>query len=227
MKKAFTLLELIFVIVVIGIIAAVAIPRMKSNSLREAAAQVLGHIRYTQHLAMSSDVYKDTDEEWYKKRWQIKFSNVGGSDDMWAYAIFYDRTADGNPNASETAINPSDMTKKLTGGYSGTIEYDDKEATQTLNLGHAYNVRDIDFEDCNINNNDHKKRIVFDYLGRPLTDSPKNLVNSFETSSKNLLLNKTCKIKLCSVDDCIDANEDQQVVISIQKETGYAEIIEN
>jgi len=225
MKKAFTLLELIFVIVVIGIVAAVFIPRIKTSDLEEAAIQLVSHIRYTQHLALSDDVYNAKDEHYYRRRWQIKFSKVQGSEYKWAYAIFHDRNADGNPNASETAINPADRTKKLTGGYSGTIEYEEKEATRKLNLGYAYGVKDIDFENCNINNNDGKKRIFFDYLGRPFTNSPKLLTTPFEKNDQSYLLDNTCKIILCKVDDCVDALENEKVTITIQRETGYTEII--
>jgi prepilin-type N-terminal cleavage/methylation domain-containing protein len=56
MKRfAFTMLELIFVIIVIGILAVLAMPSFNKNSLAEAAEQVAGHIRYTQHLAMVDD----------------------------------------------------------------------------------------------------------------------------------------------------------------------------
>ena len=61
MKKAFTMLELVFVLVVIGILAAVMIPNMQSTALREAAIQVVSHIRYTQHLAMIDDKFDTTD----------------------------------------------------------------------------------------------------------------------------------------------------------------------
>ena len=56
-KKAFTMLELVFVIVVSGILAATFIPRFDRDNLQEAADQVISHIRYTQHLAMVDDKF--------------------------------------------------------------------------------------------------------------------------------------------------------------------------
>ena len=44
MKKAFTMLELVVVIVVIGIIAAAALPRINDDHIAEAADQVMSHI---------------------------------------------------------------------------------------------------------------------------------------------------------------------------------------
>ena len=81
MKKAFTLLEMVFIIVVIGILAAVMIPRIKTNPVAEAAVKLLSQIRYTQHLAMIDDKFDSSNSVWYKNRWQIvlngnKFSIV-------------------------------------------------------------------------------------------------------------------------------------------------------
>ncbi|WP_434637820.1 type II secretion system GspH family protein [Sulfurimonas sp. NW7] len=70
MKKAFTLLELVFVIVVIGILAAVILPRVKTNPVAEAAVHLLSQIRYTQHLAIIDDKFTQNNT-WYKDRWQI------------------------------------------------------------------------------------------------------------------------------------------------------------
>ena len=229
MKKAFTLLELVFVIVVMGIIAAAVIPRTSSNALQEAAIQVVSHIRYTQHLAMVDDKFDSSDPTWYKDRWQLKFSNISGTDNRWGYAIFSDYTnKDGNPNENEIAINPLQREKRLTGGYSGLIEYGDSKATEELNLGHKYNINDIDFSGCAIANDDGKKRIFFDNLGRPFTDNPELLVNTHvDSSGKNLLLTGQCQIELCDVIDCSTATSTQKVVISIEPETGYACILDS
>ena len=83
MKKAFTMLELVFVLVVIGILAAVMLPQMQSTKLREAAIQVVSHIRYTQHLAMIDDKFNANDGLWFRKRWELLFGsslNAGGVD---------------------------------------------------------------------------------------------------------------------------------------------------
>jgi len=85
------LLELIIVIVVAGILAAVMIPRLERDNLREAANQVVRHIQYTQHLAMMNDVYDAGNPNWYQNRWSI---NLCSTD----YAV--ERS-----NASETAID--------------------------------------------------------------------------------------------------------------------------
>jgi prepilin-type N-terminal cleavage/methylation domain-containing protein len=70
-KSAFTMMELIFVIIVIGILSAVFIPRFGQNNLSQAANQLISHIRYTQHLALMDDEYNATNANWYQNRWTI------------------------------------------------------------------------------------------------------------------------------------------------------------
>lgn len=70
-RYAFTMLELVFVIIVIGILAVVAIPNFGSNALQTAAEQLASHIRYTQHLAMVDDKFDPTDATWFQNKWTI------------------------------------------------------------------------------------------------------------------------------------------------------------
>ncbi len=55
--RAFTMLELIFVIVVVGILSFMAASSFQRNTVQEATDQLLSHIRYTQHLAMMDDKF--------------------------------------------------------------------------------------------------------------------------------------------------------------------------
>ena len=75
MKKAFTLLELIFVIVVIGILVAVILPKTRTNPLEEATQKLLSYIKYTQHLSLMDDKYDKLSPNWYQKRWQLQINN--------------------------------------------------------------------------------------------------------------------------------------------------------
>jgi type II secretory pathway pseudopilin PulG len=86
------MLELIIVIVVAGILAAVMIPRLERDNLREAANQLVRHIQYTQHLAMVDDVYNAGDTNWYQNRWTIDLCGT-------AYAVE-------RANGTDTAEDP-------------------------------------------------------------------------------------------------------------------------
>jgi len=208
MKKAFTLLELIFVIVVIGIIAAAIIPRMKNNSLQQAAIQIESHIRYTQHLAMVDDKYDDSDSNWFKKRWQIIFAKQANTDQQWAYTIFSDIVGgnSGKPNKTEIAINPMNHNQRMTGGYNSAQELNVSSSNfvgmQSMNIGKKYGVADMNFS-CS-------QRLVFDYLGRPMKS---DLSGNSKPYKENDLITDTCKITL--------KNESESVVIEINKQTGF------
>ncbi len=71
------MIELIIVIVVAGILAAVMIPRLERDPTREAANEVVRHIQYAQHLAMVDDVYDAGNAAWYANRWKIVFAGTG------------------------------------------------------------------------------------------------------------------------------------------------------
>ncbi|MFA6396890.1 MAG: hypothetical protein WCW84_13080 [Sulfurimonas sp.] len=116
MKRfAFTLLELVFVIIVIGILAITAMPNFASHALTDASEQVARHIRYAQHLSMMDDVYNPADANWYKKRWMINICQP-------AYTI---TRIDG----SATATDP--LTRKVMDG------------TGDLSLAGKYNVNSV------------------------------------------------------------------------------------
>ncbi len=78
MKKAFTMIELVFVIVIIGIIAAVIVPNTRTNPVAENAIELVSNIRYAQHLAMVDDKF-GSNTNWMRERWQIAFSGTGNT----------------------------------------------------------------------------------------------------------------------------------------------------
>lgn len=75
-KQAFTMIELIIVIVVIGILAAVMIPKTDTEPARDAANQLSRHIQYAQHLSMVDDAYDATDGSWPDNRWGVIISGT-------------------------------------------------------------------------------------------------------------------------------------------------------
>ncbi len=99
------MLELIIVIVVAGILAAVMIPRLERDNLREAANNLVRHIQYAQHLAMVDDVYNDGDTNWYQNRWSIDLCSS-------AYAVE-------RANSTETAEDP--LTKRDINGTDNNL----------------------------------------------------------------------------------------------------------
>lgn len=209
MKKAFTILELVFIIVIIGILATVIIPKTETDSLQQAATQVISDIRYTQHLAMVDDKYDANNSEWFKGKWQFLFGESNNTNKLYAYTIFSDKsTYSGNPDPKEMATNPLDKSKLLSGGFSGTLNWEDAKASKTLNIGYSYGITNVRQSGCGA------KRISFDYLGRPFKGNNKSW-----TSSIDGLLKKSCKFTLYQ--------NDNTITIQINPETGYACILNN
>lgn len=215
MKKAFSMLELVFVIVVIGIIFAVMIPRTNSNRLQEAATQLVSHIKYTQHLAMIDDRYDASNSKWYKERWSIRFNTDEHSNYLEAYTIFADKAGNstGNADRSEVALDPSNSGIILSGGITGAnaldIEHDTFAGNKKLNLGAQYGITLVDFaEGCT------QHSFAFDHLGRPMNTALDSYNKSYKT---NDLIQTTCEIILTS--------SEGNITIAIEPETGYAHIL--
>lgn len=73
MKKAFTMVELVFIIVIVGIIAMVALPKFKTSRLYEGRDEIINKLRYTQHLALLDDKFKIDDAAWASNNWSMEF----------------------------------------------------------------------------------------------------------------------------------------------------------
>ena len=163
--KAFTLLELVFVIVVLGILAALALPRMDRDLRQEAADNVLSAIRYTQHLALIDDKTNPFDANWQKELWQIRFSNLSGE---WLYVIASNTDHLSNIDQNESAIDP------VNGKYmhSGNASPADSDESPNIFLTHKYSISTVDFSNCNVltgatGTSGTVQHIAFDHLGRP------------------------------------------------------------
>jgi len=216
MRKAFTMIELVFVIVVIGILAAVIIPNTKTNPVQEAAIQLASDIRYTQHLAMVDDKYDANETDWEKGRWQMVFAFTGAAIGFpgtpgASYTIFSDSsTYGGDASFGEIAKNPQNSDQILTGGHTGnanlTVTDDDFVGTKKLNLGLSYGIIGIS-RTGGCNNMFH---LTFDSFGRPLTGT-----HTAGTNTHQLITS-----------DCILTLTDGQDVatLTIRPETGYVSI---
>ena len=218
------MLELVFVIVVIGILAATIIPQTKTNPVQEAAIQLASHIKYTQHLAMMDDRY-DSDRKddngdviWYKDRWQLVFSTSSNTDNQVGYTIFSDTLGTavnrGDANEAEIARNPQNSSQRMTGGYTGAVALDINHLSfvgmEKLNIGKSYGVTSATLGGgCRAD----WKRISFDHLGRPFQGRQSSMTSPYNIGSTQRLIKATCTVTLSDGSD--------NVVISIEPETGY------
>ncbi|MDY3775782.1 MAG: type II secretion system protein [Campylobacter sp.] len=178
MKKAFTLIELVFVMIVLAILTFALWPTKQPTQALEAARQIVAHIRYTQHLALNDDkfaTHTDTDGtggniaiDWYRRLWRITFSNTTADENCkssgWRYAVYQNISRGlsdrGQPNgANEAARNPAQAGKVLSACYSGLST----NTSDELNLWQTYKIENIDFSEFAAGG---IQGIIFDELGR-------------------------------------------------------------
>ena len=202
MKKAFTMIELVFVIVVVGVLSYFIASSFQRNTLREAADQIVSHIRYTQHLAMIDDKFDPAQPIWFAENWQMWIQILQGS---YYYEIFSDRNRLGNSDANEEAIDP--LTKNRLGNGSAAVGI--LPTNRDLLLTEKYGITSIVFtNNCRVGQGG---KIAFDSIGRPFGN-----VSYDATDPYYKYLTQDCNITL--------VNSDRNVTITITQESGYAYI---
>lgn len=234
MKKAFTMLELIMVIVIVGVLAAVIIPRTGSNKLAECAVQLISDIRYTQHLGMVDDKYDTGEPLWFRQRWQLSFSTSSGT---LSYMIFSDKPSftgsyDGNPGANNTytsvevAHNPLNANIYMIGAANTSFDnYNASRLTTRLDIKKTYGIEAVKMTG---GTSSTVKRILFDHLGRPYRGTGASSATHPINFSVDFVATSTIRIKLCTktcVGSNATANNDNELIIAIEPETGYAHIL--
>lgn len=204
MKRfAFTMLELVFVIIVIGIVSVLAMPNFTTNPLQQAAEQMAGHIRYTQHLAMMDDKYNDKNSTWFASNWQIWFRISGGK---YYYEIFSDRDQETNSDADEEAVDP--MTNQNLGNGAAGIGL---PINKDVSITDKFGITEIGFSaNCKLGQGG---RIAFDNFGRPYGS-----VSYAANAPFANYLTQQCILNMKHGDS------DRNATITIQPETGYVDI---
>jgi len=210
------MIELIMVIIVLGILAAVALPRLGRDLRQSAADNVLSAIRYTQHLALTDSkenkrVVNNTN--WQSALWQMRFNNYGGE---WVYSVWSNDDFDNNVDANEPAIDPANG--KLLHSANAVMDGDE---SPNIFLTRNFAINNVGFNGC-VNTGPNapnvaggSRHIAFDYLGRPhrgVTVAGSNDSRTAITSNPGCIITFT-----------LQTGENFQ--IQIENETGYAHIV--
>lgn len=90
-SNAFTLFELVLVVLILGLMISIAQISLKQDRLIQGAKQILNDIYYVRSLAMIQESFRSLElavakREWYKSRWQLYFINSAATN----YANLYD-----------------------------------------------------------------------------------------------------------------------------------------
>lgn len=217
MKKAFSLLELVLVMVILGIMISFTGLNLKQDKLSEGARSILNDILYTKNLALMQSSFR-VDElshakrEWYKSRWQLYFINSAASDYEQTYTIFLDKNGDGNANLGKTNVNLDreiavdilSPLKLMSSGQSGVIHKNDEKASARFNIEKRFGIERVEFKGaCS-----GATRVIFDEFGRlysPLRSAKSVFDKSLAKGSSAciLRLNSKSKKQICIVIDAL------------------------
>jgi len=157
-KPAFTMIELVMVIVVLGILASLAMPRLERDVSQEAADNILSNIRYTQHLALIDDMHEYNKPKWQRKFWHIDFNACDSGGLYFRIGSDSNKTG-GGFSEEEAAIDPING-KSL---FATNSTCDNAGTNANVLLGKKYDVTAVTGTGgCN-----GVQYIGFDHLGRP------------------------------------------------------------
>ena len=215
-KKAFTLLELVFVIVVLGILAALAIPRMERDIRQEAADNIVSAIRYAKHMALMDDVTDPRHNDWQKAFWRFGVRTCLATEGDVFYYVGSDSSREGNIDNTEAAVDP--LTDKIMIGAAGTSCADgvNNNASPNIFISHKYGIKNTNmFTNCGGGDADAARYVGFDHLGRPHTG-----FSGSSTPDYSTLLHSDCDLTFEFENTSIP-----DLVIRIEKGTGHIYVV--
>ncbi len=201
------MIELVFAIVVIGILAALAIPRMERDLRQEAADNILSAVRYTQHLALLDDKHKFDDAKWQRAFWQIQFEGCAGGGLF--YTIGSDENYGGDIDESEAILDPANSKRVFWRNTDSCTHGGDSDTSPNIFLTKKYGIASVSGSGgCN-----GVQYLGFDHLGRPHV--------GFSSSGKPD--NASYMGSACTFAFTLEEGDD--IILNIEPETGYAYIV--
>ena len=209
-RSAFTMVELVMVIVVLGILAAVSLPKLDRDIKQEAADSILSDIRYTQHLALMDNKHDFDNPKWHQRFWRIVFSTCTGSDKY--YMIGTDDDMESSTNAffdeTEAAIDPANGKPMFWTNGTACQNGGDGTVSERIFISKEYGIKDVNQTGGCAN----AAHIGFDHLGRP----HRGFSNSSQPNYSSIMTT-----------DCqfiFTLSDNTTFSITVEKETGYAYI---
>jgi len=197
MKKAFFLLELVIVILLMGIFYSLFNYTKYSNKLDEVASRILIYLNYTRYIALIDDKYSETTDKngknlWYKQRWTMKFMNCNKSKGGIYFRIYSETNDTGHAGKEESLRDP--LTNKYIYAHNDCKIQDDRSPFTLLA---NYDIKDVQIS-CN--STDSIGQISFGNDGKVYSK-----INSLEGKE----VTKPCIIKLIST-----KNQSREIVVN-------------
>ena len=217
-RPAFTMIELILVIVVLGILASIAMPRLDRDLKQEAADNILSSIRYTQHLALLDYKHKFDDPKWQQRFWRIVFSTCSDSDRF--YMVGADDNMESSSNAlfdrNESAIDPANGKPMFWIGGDDCSTGGDGTVSKNIFISKLYSITQVTpGGGCS-----SAAHIAFDHLGRPHHGA--NFTQSGDSVATHPIYSGYMQTA-CTF--TFTLSDGETFDISIEPESGYAHIV--
>jgi len=212
------MIELVFVIVVLGILASLAMGRMERDLRQEASETILSHIRLTQQLALRDNKHRsDNDAKWQIAYWQFYLRPCGTD---WSYRVSSNIGLETSGVSSlgkfESAINPVDG-KYLWASNCTNLDTDE---SPTVLLTKKFGVDIISSTSSCKDGSSSSTSIAFDYLGRPHVGTNYNNTPDFRK-----LMTDDCNITFTMSTDQDNDGVNDNFIITIKAETGHTFIV--
>jgi len=207
------MIELVFVIVILGIMASLAMGRMDRDLRQEAAETILSHIRLTQQLALRDNKHRANDTNWYTRYWQMEYLECDTGGYFYRVGSHYNHPNWGIDIKEEAAIDP------VNGKYIWTDETTCSvlsDTSENVLLTKKFGISNI----VNTGGCSAIDDIGFDYLGRPY-----NGIAQPTTADFSNIMTTDCNLTFTMSTDQDDDNVDDDFTITIEAETGNAFIV--
>ncbi len=228
MKKAFSMIELIIVMVVLGILAINLLPRFQRNLRAEAIQHMLQVIRYTQNLALHDNKYEGNNSLWQKKFWRFEIRRCRDTGELY-YNIGTDTNNNGSLSRNESAIDPSNG-RFMFWPQDENCKNKDPQILQQVSpnifIGKKFGISRVVFSSASIYGQNsiqtaQNNYYAFDYFGRVYKRYYRNSNSNANPNNYGIVVNDTT-ITFYFKDDSI-----RPFTIVIPNETGYAYLQEN
>ncbi len=205
------MIELVFVIIVLGILASLAMGRMDRDLKQEAAETILSHIRLAQQLALSDNKHRsDNDAKWQRAYWRFQFSNCSFTGEVKPiYAVGSGKLDNGELSKLRSAVDP------INGKYlfgSCTESSNTSDVSKDVFAGKHFGVKEFQLKKCTTPQYTGQN-FGFDYLGRLHVG-----IDIYDgTADFNRVATRDCNLT-------VTMSDNDTFSIIIENETGHAYI---
>lgn len=134
--RAFSYLELIFIIVIIVAIITLSKPKINTTQLDLATQKLVLYLNYTRYIGLLDNKYNHTDLEWEKKLWSLKFQKCSDKKDGLYFVVFSDMSGGTGAFKKKETLKDPLTNKYLYSNYDCTASEDEsKEVLLTKEYG--------------------------------------------------------------------------------------------